>query len=636
VFSSDLLEGTVNAPEFPAGLDWLNTSTPLRLKDLRGKFVLLDFWTYCCINCMHILPDLERLETKYSQELVVIGVHSAKFKNEKDTSQIRSAILRYEIHHPVVNDSNFQVWQSFGVSSWPTIVLINPAGKIVAQRPGEGVFEPFDAVLQQAIPHFAAKGQLKRSPLKLSLEEARKANTLLEFPGKISSDEKSNRLFITDSNHNRIVITNGSGRILDVIGSGDEGRKDGSFEEAQFHHPQGTVAVGDVLYITDTENHLVRAADLRSRTVKSVLGTGQQARGFNQPGRGLGVALSSPWDLVVRDDKIYIAMAGFHQLWVADLQTWDARPYAGSGRENIEDDKLLNAALAQPSGITTDGKNLYFADSETSSIRQAGLSPGGSVHTILGKGLFEFGDVDGEASSARLQHPLGVVYHDGLLYVADTYNSKIKVVDPARRTVKTLAGSGMKTLADGKFPTAAFDEPGGIAWLGGKLYVADTNNHQVRVLDPAAKSVSTLEFTGLEELSRRQMDTFRGRILDLGQKELKVGMGKLSLNVVLPQGYKFNREAPFFMRWESTNGSRLKFGLKPDAVDFKKATFPLALPVQVPAGRSELNIDTVVYYCTEKSTLCLVDPIRVKLALVGAPDGPAEVPVEISVKKPGA
>jgi thiol-disulfide isomerase/thioredoxin len=164
VFPPDLLEGTTNAPEFPVGLDWLNTATPLRLKDLHGKFVLLDFWTYCCINCMHILPDLAKLEQKYAQELVVIGVHSAKFQNEKDTSQIRSAILRYGIHHPVVNDASFQVWRSFGVNSWPTVVLINPAGKVVAERAGEGVFEPFDAVLQQAVPYFAAKGLLKRSP----------------------------------------------------------------------------------------------------------------------------------------------------------------------------------------------------------------------------------------------------------------------------------------------------------------------------------------------------------------------------------------------------------------------------------------------------------------------------------------
>jgi DNA-binding beta-propeller fold protein YncE len=634
VFPPELLEGTTNAPEFPAGLDWLNTSTPLRLKDLRGKFVLLDFWTYCCINCMHILPDLAKLEQKYAQELVVIGVHSAKFKNEKDTSQIRSAILRYGIHHPVVNDASFQVWQSYGVNSWPTVVLINPLGKVVAERAGESVFEPFDAVLQQAVPHFAAKGELKRSPLQLSLEEARRANTLLEFPGKISSDQQTNRLYITDSNHNRILVADAAGRILDVIGTGDQGRDDGSFEQARFHHPQGTFASGDVLYIADTENHLVRVADLRARVVKTVLGTGQQAKGFNQPGRGTSVALNSPWDLLVRAGKMYIAMAGFHQLWVADLKTWEARPFAGSGREDIQDNGLLDAALAQPSGITTDGHELYFADSETSSIRQAGLAAGGRVRTILGKGLFDFGDIDGDASKARLQHPLGVAYSDGLLYVADTYNSRIKVVDPASRTVRTLAGNGMKTLADGKFASAAFNEPGGLAWLGGKLYVADTNNHQIRVLDPSAKTVATLEFTGLEKLSRREMDSFRGRLLDLGQRELKTGAGKLALNIVLPAGYKFNREAPFYMRWKSADGSRLKFGLQADKVDFRKVGFPLQLPVELPAGRSELTIDSVVYYCTENSTACLVDPIRVKLALQASPGAPAGAPVDIPVRKP--
>jgi len=178
---------------------------------------------------MHILPDLAKLETKYSQELVIIGVHSAKFQNEKDTGQIRSAILRYQIRHPVVNDAAFDIWQSYAANAWPTVVLINPLGKVIGKISGEGVYEPFDSVLSQAIPYFEKKGQLHRSPLKLALEEAKRANTLLNFPGKISSDEKSGRLFITDSNHNRVLVVDASGRILDAIGSGDEGRADGSF-----------------------------------------------------------------------------------------------------------------------------------------------------------------------------------------------------------------------------------------------------------------------------------------------------------------------------------------------------------------------------------------------------------------------
>jgi len=636
VIPEDQLAGRVNAPEFPAGLDWLNTSTPLRLKDLRGKFVLLDFWTFCCINCMHILPDLAKLETKYGQELVVIGVHSAKFQNEKDTSQIRSAVLRYRIRHPVVNDAGFAIWQDYAANAWPTVVLINPLGKIIARSSGEGVYEPFDAVLAQAIPYFDRKGQLKRSPLRLALEEAGRANTLLDFPGKISSDEKSGLLFITDSNHHRILVTDAQGRIRDVIGSGEEGRSDGGFEQAAFRHPQGTFPDGSTLYIADTENHLIRAADLAARKVTTVLGTGRQAGPRSGAGQGTALALNSPWDLVMHGGSLYIAMAGSHQLWVADTRTWQARPYAGSGAEEIRDGTLAGAALAQPSGITTDGRKLYFADSETSSIREADLGEPARVRTIIGKGLFEFGDVDGGADRARLQHPLAVTMRGGLLYVADTYNSRIKVVDPARRTSSVLAGSGRKALTDGSFGGAAFNEPGGLAWLGGKLYVADTNNHQVRVLDPARKTVTSLEFSGLDRLSRRSMDRFRGRTVDLGEREIKVDGAKLALNVVLPAGYKFNSDAPFYMRWKAVDASRVRLGLDSESVDFSKIRFPFEVPVEQVNGRGELTIDTVVYYCTAKSSACYVDPVRVKLALRAAASGPAVAPVEISVKPPGS
>ncbi len=487
-----VFDGTVHAPEFPEGLDWLNTASPLKLSDLRGKFVLLDFWTFCCINCMHILPDLRGLETKYSQELVVIGVHAAKFEHEKDTAEIRKAILRYGVRHPVVNDSGFHVWRLYAAHAWPTLVLINPVGKIIGQYSGEGVYEPFDALLSQAIPYFEARGQLQRSALNFVTEEEKRANTLLNFPGKVSSDEASGRLFVTDSGHHRILVVNPDGKILDVVGSGEEGAGDGSFENSTFQHPQGTFLSGDVLYIADTENHLIRAAGLKNRTVTTPLGTGLQARGPAYPGKGTSVDLNSPWDLLVHERNLYIAMAGAHQLWVADLNTWDARAYAGTGAEQIYDGRLREAVLAQPSGIATDGHKLYFADSETSSIREAGFGDGARVETIVGKGLFEFGDMDGDAATARLQHPLGIAVRDGWIYVADSYNNRIKLIDPIKRNVTTLAGSGRKELTDGLLREAAFNEPGGLAWLGGKLYVADTNNHQIRVLDLATRSVATL------------------------------------------------------------------------------------------------------------------------------------------------
>jgi hypothetical protein len=244
--------------------------------------------------------------------------------------------------------------------------------------------------------------------------------------------------------------------------------------------------------------------------------------------------------------------------------------------------------------------------------------------------------VDGDAGRARLQHPLGVAWRDGLVWVADTYNSRIKVIDPAKKSVRTLAGSGKKAFADGRLGEAAFDEPGGLAWLGGKLYIADTNNHQIRILDPVAKSVSSLELRGLEKLSRGRMDRFRGRTLDLGEREVRSGAATLALDVVLPDGYKFNQDAPFFMRWKAAEGNGLRFKLQADQVDFKQARFPLEVPIEQEGGRADLTIDTVVYYCTSQSSACYVDPIRVKLAVRGTPSGPPVSEVKITVRKPGA
>ena len=238
------------------------------------------------------------------------------------------------------------------------------------------------------------------------------------------------------------MIATPEGEILEVIGSGRQGQQDGSFEEAEFFHPQGTYLDGDILYIADTENHTIRKANLTTRMVETILGCGRQANTHNEPGYGTNVCLNSPWDVVKVGEKLYIAMAGPHQLWEADVNTLDAKPYAGSAREARIDGPLLQAALAQPSGITTDGKKLYFADSEVSSIRSADLDPRGKVETIIGEDLFEYGDIDGGRDKARLQHPLGVTYYDGKLYVADTYNSKIKIIDPVKKTSTTYAGTG--------------------------------------------------------------------------------------------------------------------------------------------------------------------------------------------------
>jgi DNA-binding beta-propeller fold protein YncE len=538
------------APGLEGGKDWLNTSGEITLKELRGKIVLLDFWTYCCINCMHVLPDLAYLEKKYPNEIAVIGVHSAKFDNEKLTDNIKGAILRYEIKHPVVNDANMAIWRKFQVHSWPTLVVIDPEGNYCGYVAGEGNRKPLEEVIDLLIAYHKAKGTLDQTPLHFNLESqkaGKSAQTPLRFPGKILADEASNRLFISDSNHNRIVITDLGGKVLDVIGSGAIGNKDGGFADAQFDHPQGMDLQQETLYVADTENHTIRAVDLAAKQVKTIAGTGEQDRARNQGGAPLKTALSSPWDLKKIDNRLFIAMAGPHQIWVLDEDS--VRPFAGSGREDVLNGPHSESALAQPSGMATDGTNLYVVDSEGSSVRQIPLDPNGEVTTIVGTSdlaqgrcLFEFGDIDGVGDKVRLQHPLGIAYRAGKLYVADTYNHKIKIVDIAKKTAKTFLG-GEK--AGAKNEPAEFSEPAGLTFVGEKLYIADTNNHLIRVVDLKTNKVSTLELKGLEAPKSTAAGATAGDPKFKDVKPQVVASGEhLQFDVTLqiPAGFKINPE----------------------------------------------------------------------------------------------
>ena len=553
-------EGKVNAPEFPDGMEWLNTDRPLAIRQLRGKVLLLDFWTFCCINCMHIIPDLKRLERKYKNELVVIGVHSAKFTAERGTENIRQAILRYEIEHPVVNDREMRVWTEYTVNSWPTLMLIDPAGKVVGRISGEGVYDGLDRAIAKLIETFDARKQIDRRPLDLKLERQRTPSSVLAFPGKVLADQKSKRLFIADSNHNRIVVVSlEDSTVKEVIGSGEIGLIDGSFDSAAFNHPQGMALNvsrdGNTLYVADTENHAIRSVDLEKRTVTTIAGTGEQSRQHvTFGGQGKQIALNSPWDLTLQNGILYIAMAGPHQLWQMNPVTGGIAPYAGSGREARVDGPLAEAALAQPSGITSDGEKLYFADSEVSSIRSAGLGPNARVETVVGEDLFQFGDRDGKGSRVRLQHPLGVEYHDGLLYVADTYNNKIKRVSPKDRSSETFLGTGESGMRDGDHAT--FNEPSGVSVAFDKLYIADTNNHLIRVADLNTRRVETLQIKGLEKLTRRASKRFTGDVIELTTQTIGPGDGTLTLQLELPPGYKLNVQAPTALTIGTESGRR--------------------------------------------------------------------------------
>jgi hypothetical protein len=435
------------------------------------------------------------LETKYPGALVIIGVHSPKFPNERKTASIKKAILRYGVDHPVINDMNLALWRRYGVKQWPTYVLIDPDGKFRGATAGEGQLKVLDKAIGQLVSKFKANGRLKQTPIAFKLEKEQIQGPLF-FPGKVLADEDTKRLFIADSTNNRIVITDLNGKKIAVAGTGKEAKKDGPFAEAMFADPQGMALDGETLYVADRKNHSIRALDLKAQTVKTIAGTGMQDttlfpkyKAVNPLARTL--KLNSPWDLLLHNKKLYIAMAGHHQIWRLDFARKLIGPYAGNGNEDLKDGPLPLSSFAQPSGLGTDGFNLFVADSEISAIRTLPLE-GGFVQTIVGEGLFEFGDKNGTGRGVRLQHALGVIFHKGNLYVADTYNSKIKLIDPKQRTCTTFLGDTPGT----------FDEPGGLWIAGNKLYVADTNAHRIRVVDLESRNVSTLEIQGVDAVKR--------------------------------------------------------------------------------------------------------------------------------------
>lgn len=608
----------IKAPAFPSGIEWLNTDVSYQLSDFRGKFVLLDFWTYCCINCIHVLPDLKKLEQQYPEELVVIGVHSAKFSTEKESDNIRQAILRYDIEHPVVNDKDFFVWRSYGVRAWPSFILIDPNGYIVGQLSGEGIYAPINETLQELIPEY--EDVLNRKTFDFVLEKEKEPKRLLNFPGKILADEQQKRLYITDSNNNRILITDLQGEVLDVIGNGKQGSDDGSFNETQFFSPQGTALDGKGnLYIADTENHLIRKADLTERTVTTISGVGKQLYDRSPSGDAAEQPLNSPWDLIVVDDVLYIAMAGPHQIWAIDPNTNKIRLHAGSGVENIIDGKLQEAALAQPSGIALLGDNLYIADSEVSGIRKIALDTTGNVSTIIGKGLFDFGDDDGDFEDALLQHPLGITTVGNRLYIADTYNNKIKVLDLKKRKIVTYAGDGDEGMEDGEREEATFDEPAGITYADEKLYIADTNNHLIRVINMGTGVVSTLNITFPEKMHEKPK--FYVDLYDKIAKLSPVDFSKtqeIRLEFDLEEGYKLNELSPSIVVFYNAKGTFIEKQMIESLKD--TYSFPAV------TNSEKLFIEVILYYCDESNEkVCLINQQAYELANETMNDSPVPV-----------
>ena len=415
--------------------------------------------------------------------MAVVGVHSGKYTTERVTERIREATLRLGVMHPVVNDRQFRIWRSYAVNAWPTLVVVDPRGYVLGQHAGEFTAEMLEPFVERAIRSADEQGVLRRSVEADEIEPPAIAPGVLRYPGKVAIGP-GRMIGISDSGHNRVLIGRLSEggtrcRLERTIGSDAAGFRDGRPGEARFDHPQGLAFAEDQLFVADAGNHAVRSVALDSGAVRTVAGTGEQLRTAADLRAG---ALSSPWDLCVVNDRLFIAMAGVHQIWSVGTHGDGLRVHSGNRHEALVDGSHQEASLAQPMGIVRDasGARVYFVDAESSAVRSADVDPAGRVETIVGTGLFDFGDRDGRVDRVLMQHQQGLsLAEDGRLLVADSYNDALKWVDPGTREATTwLRG---------------FHEPSGVALTTSHAYVADTNAHLIAVVNRSSGRVEALE-----------------------------------------------------------------------------------------------------------------------------------------------
>ncbi|MEW2314240.1 thioredoxin-like domain-containing protein [Streptomyces bauhiniae] len=429
----------VRAPELVGKGGWLNTGDQqYTLADLRGRIVILDFWTFCCINCLHVLDELRELEERHRDTVVVVGVHSPKFVHEAEHQAVVDAVERYGVEHPVLDDPELATWKQYAVRAWPTLVVIDPEGYVVAQHAGEGHVHAIERLVEELEAEHEAKGTLRRGDGPYVAPEPEP--TVLRFPGKALLLPSGNFLVSDTTRHQLVELAEDGESVIRRIGTGERGFTDGSAEQVSFNEPQGLALLDDgSVVVADTVNHALRRLDLASGAVTTLAGTGRQwMQGAPTSGPAREVALSSPWDVALFGGKVWIAMAGVHQLWTYDPEAETVQVAAGTTNEGLVDGPGAEAWFAQPSGLAATEERLWLADSETSALRWVDLD--GAVHTAVGTGLFDFGHRDGEAGQALLQHPLGVTaLPDGSVAVADTYNHALRRYDPATGEVTTLA-----------------------------------------------------------------------------------------------------------------------------------------------------------------------------------------------------
>lgn len=475
-------------PDFnQPGLTWFNVQKPLTLSDVFGRILILDFWTFSCVNCLHILPSLRRIERAFEDDVIILGIHSPNFPYEREVVNVLKAVQRYGIEHPVVHDPEFKLWDAYGAKVWPTLIMVSPQGQIFARQAGEPDGDKLLEAVGNAVRKYKAQGKLK--PGLIERHVPGKSAQNLRFPGKIKllRQDGQRRWAIADTGQHQVIIADDQGQILQRIGRGTAGNTDGDYAHAAFDNPHGITTGDGVIYVGDLGSHLIRKIDLTKQQVTTIAGTNRRGLTLGRDTTAISAGLASVFDLELVENNLYFANTGTHQIGVIDLDTMELRALAGNGQKDLLDGKGRDAKLAQPSSLSffAEQNRLYFADADNSAIRYVDFNQGGAVKTLVGRGMAESGRRNGPFAAAKLQHPMGVARCGDFLIIADSFNAALRKLDFVRQATENFADDFKSTTAD-LFPLL---DPEGIVWDGqNRLLVVDSNLHRILVYDLLAKT----------------------------------------------------------------------------------------------------------------------------------------------------
>ncbi len=525
--------------------DWVNVAEPLVPDDLHGRVVLLNFWRFGCADCLSEMEGIAQLEKIYGTQLVVVGIHSWQFKEELSDEAISHAMVANGVQHPVANDANQAIAKAFRVTQWPTQILLNPRGGIEAVYAGEGHFDEMQAAIQRMAKLYS--GHLRHDPVKLRGDNT--VYTLLDYPGGIAylpMYRNAPALAVADTGHDRVVVSDLQGKVLEVIGSGAQGHSDGIFEDARFSRPEGVAVHGELVYIADTGNHLLRLANLSTRKVVTLAGTGALAAGpLKETQPAAKSMLASPWALALWPDEnhVAIAMAGNNQLWSYNVADKTVSLLAGSGDKGQQDGPAASAKLAQPSGLAALGNRLFFTDAQTSTLR---VLEKGQVKTLAGDAAGTAGYKTGPKGGGLMQHPMGLAAVGDMVFIADSYNHAIRAFDLKKGLLENLAGGGESGKANGAGSKASFSQPQGLAAQGGSLFVADTDNSAVRVVEVQGQKVSPL---AVHEEAQKEPVALQEALPNVTETDpIRLAMqSPVRLNLKLKPGWHIHQEGPSYL-----------------------------------------------------------------------------------------